>query len=78
MASQAVDGQKSDSLEEVGLESQREGEERKDGGSGAGEYGEPRGATAAAPAPTITQPPYDEDFNPFSEEGIGLMSLHHR
>ena len=30
---------------------------------------EPQGA-AAAPTPSVPQPPYDEDFNPFSEEGI--------
>lgn len=61
---QAVDEQQSSSLEEVGLDSQHEQE---------GELEvEPQGATAAPPGPTIPQPPYEEDFNPFTEEGIRL------
>lgn len=61
---QAVDEQQSSSLEEVGLDSQHEQE---------GELEvEPQGATAAPPGPTIPQPPYEEDFNPFTEEGIPL------
>lgn len=71
---QAAEEQKSSSLEEVGLGSQHEGDEQ---GKGEGEQGatdaEPRGATAAAPASTVPQPPYEEDFNPFSEEGIAMI-----
>lgn len=30
---------------------------------------EPEAATAAEPAPTCPQPPYSEDFNPFTDDG---------
>ena len=66
-----MDEQPSSSLEEVGLDSHHE-EEKGEGEQGETEV-EPQGATAAPPAPSVPQPPYEEDFNPFTEEGISLI-----
>ena len=67
------DVQKTASLEEVGLQSQREGEgdageQGKEEEGGGDKTAEPQAAAAAA-ASSVPQPPYDEDFNPFSEDG---------
>ena len=65
--------QKSSDPEEVGPEQPHEGEGEAPSHGDA----EPEGATAyECEAPSAgPQPPYDEDFNPFTEEGACIIHL---